>query len=523
MVRLLIIFAIAAIIAVPVTLLVDNPGQVTIDWMGYRLETAMSLMALFLFVVFLLVLLALRVIKLVLGGPAAWRRFFGDVRARQGMGALTQGLAAAAAGDASEARRHAITAERLAREGPLAQVLALEAAELEGRTKDVSVLARGLLEQPETALLGHRALFDLARKVQDEDTAVDEAEAAFEKHPAAGWAAEAILADAIGAQDWARAKSIYGRADRFGGFINGRSGRIKATMLYAEATQLHSNGESSKALNLARKSMDADPTFAPAPILTAEIYGQEGKIKRAQKSIEDAWSALPHPVMGRIYAELFPGERQVETLGRLRALISLNAKHTESRLLFAMYAIAARNFMAGRDALKGLLMGEGSARAFAAMAMLDRAEQGMAEASEDWMAKALAAPRDAVWVCTSCGHVHGEWNAICGRCTGVGTMEWATHLAPVGPRDDATVEMDPSIGLEVTSETASQIETDEVEISEPEKIEGPAAEDPVEGSMGPELDTPAPFEEGLRQPDDPGPRDNLDTDKEQKGKGEVVW
>ena len=508
MFRALIIFSIAALGALLVAVLVDNPGAVTVDWLGYRLEMAMSLMAGLLIIAFLIVLFCLRIIALVLGGPAAWRKFFGRVRAKKGMGALTQGLAAAAAGDASEARRHAITAERLAKEGPLARVLALEAAELEGRDKDVVALATGLLEHSETALLGQRALFDQARKTGNEPGAVDQAEAAFENHPAAGWAAEALLADAIESADWPRAKSIVARADRHHGFINGRSNRIRATLMMAEAVAHQAQSEHQKALGLSKKAHDLDPTFTPAPIAIAEIYGQDAKTKRAAAIVEDAWSTIPHPALGRIYAELFPSERQVETLGRLRGLISLNSRHSESRLLFAHYAIAARNFAAGRDALKGLVVGTGSARAYALMAALDRSEQGMAEASEEWMAKALAAPRDALWICTSCGHGQETWSGVCGRCRSVGTQEWASHLGPDAEDEFNSVEKDASLELEEPSNAAVEIEAAAEKQDELKQIE--ASSSTTEADL-------TPFEEGSLQPDDPG------TDKPGAVKGEAAW
>ncbi len=521
MVRSLIILTAAMFVAGLVAVLVDYPGQITVDWMGYRLETAMSLMAVLLVAAFAIFLAVLRLFSWIIGGPAKWRRFFGRQKARKGMGALTQGLAAAAAGDASQARRHAVTAERLAKEGPLARVLALEAAELEGRSSDVVSLARGLLDHPGTQLLGRRALFDQARAAGNQASAMDEAEAAFENHPAAGWAAEALLADAVLVGEWTRAKSIYARAERHDAFTNGRSSRIKAALMQAEALDLAAGHGDGKALGLAKKAHDADASFAPAPILMAEIFGRQGKIKRLQKLIEDTWEALPHPDLGRIYAEMIPGERQIETLERLRGLTNHNAGHVESRLLFAAYAIAARNFAAGRDALKGLLLAGASSRAFAAMAALDRAEQGTAAAAEDWIAKAIAAPRDAVWVCGGCGHQHQAWHAVCNRCTALGTLEWATHLKAPAAKDTAPVAVEAAVEIEAEPVPALGALTEAGPVAEIETApdEGPdtALAVEVETPLAPEASPPSPIDEGLRQPDDPG------TDKDRARSGETTW
>jgi len=427
MARAIFIFIVAALIAGFVVWVVSYPGWVTADWLGYRFEAPMSVTVLALIALFTALYFVLRLVHAIVSSPDAFRRYSKERQSQRANDALTQGLAAAAAGDAHVAHRQAARAGRLAKDGPLAQVLALEAAVLEERDGDVAALAPSLLNHPETELLGRRALFGLARKNHNLTGEVDHAEAAFETHPAAGWAAEALLADAIRSADWDRARSILARGNRAGSFTNGRAMHIKAALMLAEAQDLAARGDAGKAAALARKAWEADDTLAAAAVLRTELMGSAGKPKAAREFAERVWPVRPHPVLGRILATTETDETHDDMLTRVRALVSANPDHVESRLLVAEAALAARNVTAGREALKPLIEKGSSARAYALMAALDRAEHGAAADPEDWIDLALAAPRDAVWVCGACGYRAPHWHGACPRCASVAKAVWATH------------------------------------------------------------------------------------------------
>jgi HemY protein len=488
MARAIFIFVLAALIAGFVVWVVSFPGWVTADWFGYRYEAPMSLTVLILFALFVAIYFVLRFIRAIAAGPAAGRRYFEHRRAERGMGALTQGLAAAAAGDASLAHRQAARAGRLVKDGPLAQVLALEAATLEERDDDVAALAPGLLSHPETELLGRRALFDLARKKRDRTAEVNQAEAAFGTHPAAGWAAEALLADAISAKDWDRARSVLTRAARHDAFANGRGEKIRAALLLAEAKDLAGTGEAAKAAGLTRKAWDTGAGLAAAAVMRAEQLDAAGKPKAAREFVTRTWGTYPHPKLGRIFAERGADETQEDCAKRVRDLVSTNSAHLESRLLVAEQAILARDVVGARSVLKSILEAGNSARAFALMAALERVEHGAAAQPDDWMAAALAAPRDAVWICNVCGHRETDWHATCARCASIATAEWATHIQDAGDAPAAADEQPPAVPTPLPAQSPPRESVQEEPMD-------PATPEDVPPSVSPDA---------LRQPDDPG-------------------
>jgi HemY protein len=504
MARAVFIFILAALIAGFVVWVVSYPGWVTADWLGYRFEAPMSVTVLALTALFVILYFSLRLLHAIASGPDAYRRYSEKRQSRRANEALTQGLAAAAAGDAHLAHRQAARAGRLAKDGPLAQVLALEAAMLEERHKDVAALAPTLLNHPETELLGRRALFDLARKSHNRTAEVDHAEAAFETHPAAGWAAEALLADAIRAADWDRARSILARAGKAGSFANGRVGKIKAALLLAEAQDVARHGDTGKAAALARKAWDADESLTAAAVLRAELLAGAGKPKAARDFAERVWSVAPHPALARIVMTPGPDETQDAVLARVRDLVKQNPDHMESRLALTEAAIAARNIDGARAALKPLIEAGGSARAFALMAALDRAEHGAAADPEEWTRLALDAPRDAVWVCGACGYRSTDWHGACPRCAGVAAAYWATHEEPVTEAPPAPVVSEPT--------------AERVKPAAPATPAAPAAAPATAvadaAAVEPEPDTDDVPAEPPHLPDDPGTDDEADGPRE---------
>jgi len=427
MARALFIFLIAALIAGAVVWVVSFPGWVTADWLGYRFEAPVSLTLLGVFGFFIALHFLNRLIRAIAGGPGAWQKRFREWRAQRGMGALTQGFAAAAAGDAGVAHKEAARAGRLVKNGPLAQVLALEAAALEGRDDDVAALAPVMLSQPETELLGRRALFDLARKRKDRTGEIDQAEAAFGAHPAAGWAAEALLADAIRASDWERAQSVVTRAARHDAFPNGRAKTLRAVATLAEARSTADAGDNGKAASLARKAQEQDPELVAAAITRADALAQGGKTKPAADIAQKSWKSHPHPDLGRHLAVRSETESGAENLLRARDAIAENSNHIESRLFLAERAILNSDVAAAREALTLAPGVDAPSRAYALLAALERAEHGAAADPDQWIAKALAARRDAVWRCGSCGYDTRDWHAVCPNCDTVGGARWGTH------------------------------------------------------------------------------------------------
>ena len=99
MIRIILFLVSLAVIAAGVGWIADRPGEVSVTWMGYRIET--SLMVAFFAVVALVVVLMTVwwIVSVILHSPEYASLFFKHRRATKGYLAVTRGLIAIGAGD----------------------------------------------------------------------------------------------------------------------------------------------------------------------------------------------------------------------------------------------------------------------------------------------------------------------------------------------------------------------------------------------------------------------------------------
>lgn len=405
--------------------LVRNPGDIRIDWLGWRIETSV---ALFGFVVVVLVWAAafgVRALASALGAPwAAVRRRAGQ-RHEAGFRALTLGLAAVAAGDAEEARRQAREADRLLRDPSLTRLLSAQAAALNGDTAAAAKYFAALRDNDDTAFLGLVGLLRQAVARGDEERALELAEQAYALRPDAPLVATTRLYGRARKRRWFDAQvALYDAVKRkVVPEADGR--RHRGALLVERAREAVAAGRTAEALDLAGKARESVPGFVPAVALEAELLGGTGKGKRGQRLVEDIWARSPHPALARAYAGLLADAGPIERFKRMHALADRAPDHPESRLTIAGAALDAELWGEARLQLDALPGADVTARACRLRARLEDAEHGDARAARQWLERAAAAPADPAWTCGNCGAVAPDWSAVCGHCGEFDTVAWA--------------------------------------------------------------------------------------------------
>ena len=112
--------------------LAERPGAVTAEFRGWRLDTSVGALVVGIVVLILVSIGLWLLYRWIVGAPGALLEGWGDSRRRRGYRELTQGLAAVAAGDGTEAQKHARKAEKLLAEPALTLLLSAQAAQLTG-------------------------------------------------------------------------------------------------------------------------------------------------------------------------------------------------------------------------------------------------------------------------------------------------------------------------------------------------------------------------------------------------------
>ena len=525
MIRVLLFLALVALMAFGVVWFADRPGDVAIVWQGYRIETSVMVALVAVAVVALIAVIVWSIVRTILRSPDLIAMFMSHRRGVRGYLAVSRGLIAVGAGDASAAKRASNEVERIAPGEPLALLLNAQVAQLSGDRAAAEHAFRAMAERDDTKLLGLRGLYIEAQRRKDMVAARAYAEEAATASPALGWAGQATLEFRCASGDWSAALSALDRNRRYGLIDKADYKRQRAVLLTAQALAAEQS-ERDRARSLALDALKLATTLVPAAELAGRLLGDAGELRRASRIIEKAWTAHPHPDLADTYAHLRPGDSARERLARVQSLALKAPGHAESALAVARAALDAQEFAAARNAVRPLLK-EPTQRVAALMAEIEERESGDEGRAREWMGRALRAPRDPAW--TADGYVSDRWMPVSPVSGRLDAFQWKVPLAELGDArgviegDDWERAAEPSKIVTPPPELPPRAQETAREIAAPaESIPAPRPPAALAGSapkppkIAPRVEAVIPL---LHVPDDPGPDPAPDLDPEPEPTG----
>ncbi len=338
MIRTLLILAgIVALVALMLLVgAAGDPGTASLTWLNYRIDATATVT---LLVIGFLALCAVAFWNLALWlarSPQRAERSRAEARRRQGEDALTKGFMAVAAGDGTEARRHAVKALDLCDNIVLVRILNALAAETSRDTMATKTAYSAMISVPELKTAGLKGLMELAQSQGEKAEAVKLAGEAYNQPRPAMWAFTTLFEARLEAGEWAEALDLIEGALTRKLISPLFSERAKASLMAASASRLETSDEAQmrdQALDYALRAAKLQPAFTPAAIIAARLLRKANKIGRAEDVLEAAWAARPHPALWLTYRDLISDETPKERARRLQGLVDRNPKHRESRLL----------------------------------------------------------------------------------------------------------------------------------------------------------------------------------------------
>jgi HemY protein len=492
MTRIILFLASVAVVAAGVAWIADRPGEVSITWMGYRVETSVIVAA---FAVAALVLIALflwSIVRAILHSPEHVSLFFRHRRAVKGYVAISRGLIAIGAGDLRVARKSAAEAARLSPGDPLALLLSAQSAQMAGDRNAAERAFREMTKRDDTKLLGLRGLYIEAQRRNDADAARFAVEEAAKV--AAGWAGQAVLDYRCAAADWAGALDAL---DHMKSALEKPDYRRKRAVLLAARAQALADIDRDTSRALVLESVKLAPDLVPAAALAGRRLAESGEPRKARKILETAWAINPHPDIAESYANLRLGDSARERLARMQKLADKVPGQLEGALAVARAALDAREFTTARAALTPYLSAP-TRRVATLMADIEETEHGDEGRVREWMTRAMRASGDPVW--TADGVVSEHWFPVSpnGRLDG---FEWKVPLAEIGV-SRPVIEVPPPVAESIT-------------VTPPETKPEPPAERPRKTAKSKAFAKAKPVEPVIplvHAPDDPGLDSGLDRD-----------
>jgi HemY protein len=481
MIRILLFILGVVVAALGLAWFADRPGTVTVEWLGYRVETSAFVGALAVAAVVVLLILIWAVLRYLLMRPAAVAAYVRERRRQQGYDALSRGLLAIGVGDRALAQRYAgIAARSLPRE-PLTALLRAQAAQLKGDRGAARRAFEAMLDRPETELLGVRGLFLEARRSNDNEAALALAEQAVKRDPKLAWGVNALFDMQARAGDWEGALNTLAIARRNGHLEPNVAIRRRAVLLTAEAREAEAS-DPDKALALAGEALRLAPSLVPAAEIAGRILASKGESRQASRLVSRTWKLSPHPDLALVYAFAKPGQSPRERMKRVKHLASLAPDDVEGQIAIANAAVEAHEWQEARNALAPYLEGRPPARICMLMARIEGGEFGDKGREREWLARALRARRDRAWIAD--GYTSDRWQPVSPVTGAVDAFEWKAPVDAIGRGDDTLlIEERPE---HLVQAAAPALASPRIEASPAQRPEAGDAVDvgPVEGRDG---------------------------------------
>lgn len=456
MVRVFFFFIAVIAIAAGGAWLADRPGSLTLTWQGYVVETSLLAGGIGLIAFSFLIILAWMLFRVITRMPDILARIMRERRRDRGYRALSQGMIAIGSGDARLAARLASDAEKMLAGEPLTGLLKAQAAQLAGDRTGALAEFKGMLEKPQTRLLGLRGLFTEAKRAKDMTAARHCAEEAMKLAPKVPWAGAALFEIQCASRDWDGALqtlSVLGENKH----VDRADARRRRAILLTAMAQDKEDAEPEKALALSAEAHALDVGLVPAAVLAGRLASRTGNYQKASKILEKTWRKSPHPEVATAYGFLRSGDSTRDRFKRIKTL-SLKLPHNrESRIALAGAAIDAQEWGTARETLGALVKTGASQRVCELMAEYFEAQGDRGHARE-WLARAVHARRDPVWIADNV--ISPKWAPISPVTGRLDAFEWKVPVESLGAPEPA---------VEIADFTVTQPEPEPLPLAEEAK------------------------------------------------------
>jgi HemY protein len=382
-----------------------------------------------------LALLVWLLYRWIIGAPGALLDGWGDSRRRRGYRALTQGLAAVAAGDGTEAQKNARKAEQLLSEPALTLLLSAQAAQLNGDREGAKRAFTAMLDDEQMAFLGLRGLIAQSLTDGNQAMALDYAERAFRLRPKTPWVVHSLFDMQAQIGQWQQAQETLDTGLRTKVVTPEKGRTLKALLLVERSRVAEHDGNSNQAMVLAREAFGLSPERIAVSHRLAELQIKETQPARAMKTLERAWTLAPHPDLAALYLKASGETDPLKRVAIMRKLVATREDDLESHLALAQAYLDARLWGEARRQLEIAGGAQPTARVCRLMADVEEGAQTGPEKLHEWLARAAEAPPDKAWRCSACGAHHESWRPVCESCGAFGTLHWRVpgtygHMLP---------------------------------------------------------------------------------------------
>jgi len=413
--------------------LVSLPGTAMIEIAGYKMQPRLGMAAFLVAAALLAVILAWSILRRILDAPRYFAKLNHDRRRDLGVAALSDGFIALQAGDPNRARVLAREARSNLPRNHAAQLLEARSDLALGDMQSAREHYRALISNKKTAVAALAGLYEQARTQGRTDAALNFAQKAVALSPQTRWASDAVLDDLTRHAKWedalarVAAEAAVTRDEKM---VKRRKQAVLETALAREIADT----DPLAALDHALVALKLVPDFVPAALIAARIQSNRGETRRSMSLLRRVWRATSHPHVATLYANAQSGASAVDRLKRVRELIDSPPPSLPAAIVLARAAIDAYDWSAARSALANYSSANPTQTVCLLMAEIEEGQNADQGKAREWLARAVRAPRDPVWVAD--GITSDDWEPVSPVSGELDAFEWRVPLSTVSAKSD---------------------------------------------------------------------------------------
>ena len=411
--------------------LVSLPGTAMIEIAGYKMQPRLGMAAFLVAAALFAVILAWSILRRILDAPRYFAKLNHDRRRDLGVAALSDGFVALQAGDPNRARVLAREARSNLPRNHAAQLLEARSDLALGDMQSAREHYRALISNKKTAVAALAGLYEQARTQGRTDAALNFAQKAVALSPQTRWASDAVLDDLTRHAKWedalarVAAEAAVTRDEKM---VKRRKQAVLETALAREIADT----DPLAALDHALVALKLVPDFVPAALIAARIQSNRGETRRSMSLLRRVWRATSHPHVATLYANAQSGASAVDRLKRVRELIDSPPPSLPAAIVLARAAIDAYDWSAARSALANYSSANPTQTVCLLMAEIEEGQNADQGKAREWLARAVRAPRDPVWVAD--GITSDDWEPVSPVTGTLDAFEWRVPLSAVNGR-----------------------------------------------------------------------------------------
>ena len=424
MFKFFIFFILFSILGFLTIWLKKEPGNISIEWHGWLLETSIPILIIGSITIFLLVTFIYIAIKRLFYLPKNIHKTITRNKINKATIALNNAFSAKSMNEIELAKKFSNKAKKL-NNTPLKLLLDMDISEY--YNDDNKNILTNMLSHSETKLLAIKKLTNIYIKENNISKAIETIQLTPKSNKTPNWFFYKFLQLNIIDNNW---KNIFETLNHISKYtdISSKDYKILQGNIYlAKAINLNEANHKAESLDNVNQALKFIPSFPSAIVLKANLLHNKNP-RLCVDFLKSSWKHFSHPDLANFICEINYNKTNASILKIIKEIIKSGNNNYNNNLLLAKGAIKANSWTTAREAINNIPKENWTKNTYIMMAELEKKENGNLKIYNEWLEKAEKANLDFIWGCTKCSHIDNEWKILCPKCFSLNSIKWQQFI-----------------------------------------------------------------------------------------------